>query len=189
MSIDIFKDLPTLQTERLVLRKFNHEDVSDVYDYAKDPKVAEYVLWYPHSSHYESLEFINNIISSYLKGEPSSWCIQYKKTGKVIGSIGFVSVDLNHSRGEIGFALSREFWKKGLMSEAVSIVIKFGFEYLKLNRIQAHTHINNKGSGRVLLKCGMQFEGTLRQFVKVKGEFWDVNYYSIIKKEWKYKLL
>ncbi len=181
-----FNNLPVIETERLLLRKFTHEDVSDVYEYGKDPKVAEYVLWYPPSSQYESLEFINNTVQAYLDGDPSPWAIEWKKNAKVIGSTGFVSVDYNHSKGEIGYALARDFWGKGIMPEAVDAVIDIGFNEFGLNRIQAHTHVDNEGSAKVLLKCGMKFEGTFREFAKVK-EFWNVNYYAILRKEWKGK--
>jgi len=186
-DLNLFNNLPTIKTSRLILRKFTHEDVSDVYEYGKDPKVAEYVLWYPHSSQYESLEFVNNTVQAYLNGEPSPWAIEFKENGKVIGSTGFFTVDYNHHKGEIGYALSREYWGKGIMPEAVNAVIGIGFNEFGLNRIQAHTSIDNKGSAKVLLKCGMKFEGTMRAFVKVKGEFWDVNYYAILRKEWEKK--
>jgi ribosomal-protein-alanine N-acetyltransferase len=90
---------------------------------------------------------------------------------------------MTHSRAEIGYALSRRYWGEGYMSEAVNAVIEFGFREMLLNRIMARCEVNNIASARVMEKVGMQLEGILRQHLFVKGRYWDLKIYSILREE------
>jgi len=85
---------------------------------------------------------------------------------------------------EIAYALSRKYWRKGLMTEAVKEVIKFGFEKMNLNRIYARCFPENIGSYRVMEKAEMQFEGILRKQMFIKGKFQDMKLYSILRREY-----
>jgi ribosomal-protein-alanine N-acetyltransferase len=89
-----------------------------------------------------------------------------------------------HSRAEIGYVIGRKYWGEGLMTEAVKEVIRFGFERMNLNRIQATCFPENIGSYRVMEKAGMKFEGTLREQMFIKGRFQDLKLYSILRKEY-----
>jgi ribosomal-protein-alanine N-acetyltransferase len=96
-------------------------------------------------------------------------------------------VDVNyapeHARAELGYVLSREHRGKGLMPEAVRAVIRFGFGRMELNRIQARCVAENTASARVMEKVGMTYEGTLRESEYIKGAFWDIKIYSILRRE------
>ncbi len=179
----IFVNLPSLKTERLLLRKLVYEDTDDIYEYAKIPKTSEYVLWYPHGSKYESLEYLNLIYEKYNHGEPSPWGIILNETGKLIGSIGYVKIDEKELTGEIGYVISPHFWNKGYATEAVRKVVEFGFEEMKLNKIVAHTITQNRASGRVLLRAGFTFDGTKHGYMEIKNKAVDIDFYSISKTE------
>lgn len=79
---------PTLETERLILRKLKISDDKDIFEYAKDPEVSRYVTWEPHKSIEDARAFINWNLERYNKGEIGEWAIELKETGRVIGSIG-----------------------------------------------------------------------------------------------------
>ena len=183
--MDLFKNLPEIETKRLKLRQFNHDDVNDVFEYASETEIAKYVVWYPHTSKFESLEFLNNVVEAYLKNKPAPWAIELNENSKVIGSIGFNNFYKEDSKAEIGFALSKEYWGKGITLEALTAIIYYGFHTLKLNRIEAHCMIENKASARVMEKAGMKYEGTFREFTKIKGRFITAKFFAILKSDWK----
>lgn len=180
---EIFNDLPSLKTERLVLRKMKMDDARDLFEYARDSEVIRYVTWDAHKSMEDSKDFLKMILDKYSEGEPADWGIIYRKNDKLIGTCGFFKISKNHRYGEIGYALSRDYWGRGLMTEAISAVIKFGFEKLKLNRIQARCLVENVASEKVLKKIGMKEEGILRESMFIKGRFRDLKMFSILKKE------
>lgn len=172
---------PTLETERLILRKLKISDDKDIFEYAKDPEVSRYVTWEPHKSIEDARAFINWNLERYNKGEIGEWAIELKETGRVIGSIGFVELDRINFCGTVGYALSRKYWGKGIMTEAVRRIICFAFEEMGLNRVEAVHIPENEASGRVMQKAGMMYEGLLRQRMFAKGRFWDLKQYAIIK--------
>jgi len=98
--------------------------------------------------------------------------------------MGFVHFEAENSCGEIGYALSRDYWNDGIMTEAVKRVIRFAFENMNINRVVAIHAVNNPVSGRVMQKANMSYEGLLRQRMLAKEKFWDVKQYAILKEDW-----
>ena len=185
MMIDeVFRDLPTLETERMILRKLRMEDVPDVYAYASVPEVAEHVAWDTHTSIDDSKTFVSSVIEQYNNGLVSTWGIVEKQSGRVIGTCGFVYWNIDHARSEIGYAIGREYWGKGMMTEAARAMLEFGFRRMELNRIEARCEVPNIGSARVMEKIGMSYEGLLREQMFVKGRYRDLKMYSILRREW-----
>jgi len=180
---DVFSNFPTLETERLILRKLRLEDAKDVFEYASDPEVAKYVTWETHKSIEDSINLIKFTHERYEKKEGIIWGIVYKENNKVIGTCDILPVT-KHFRSEIAYALARNYWGKGLMTEAVKEVIRFGFERMNLNRIQAMCIPENIGSYRVMEKVGMKYEGLIREYLYIKGKFQDLKLYSILRIEY-----
>lgn len=178
---DIFGDLPILETERTILRKITREDENDMFEYCSDEEVAKYTTWYEHKEIEDTRVFIHMVLDQYHHQQVAPWGIEDKLSGKLIGTCGFVYWNTNHSRAELGYALSRTYWGKGYMSEVVKKMIEFGFTKMELVRIEARCHLENIGSWRVMEKAGMQFEGILRKHLFAKGVHEDVKMYSIIK--------
>ena len=174
---------PSLETERLILRKLRISDDRDIFEYAKVPEVSRYVTREPHKSIEDARAFINWNLERYNKGEIGEWAIELKETGRVIGSIGFVELDKVNFCGTVGYALSKEYWGKGIMTEAVKRIIRFAFEEMGLNRVEAVHIPENEASGRVMQKAGMLYEGLLRQRMFAKGRFWDLKQYAILKND------
>jgi ribosomal-protein-alanine N-acetyltransferase len=100
----------------------------------------------------------------------------------LVGACGLVNWEAEHARAEVGFVLSREYWGRGLMSEAVRAILRFGFERMNLNRIEARCIAENAASARVMEKAGMVYEGTLCQREYIKGAYRDIKLYAILKK-------
>ncbi|MEG4196942.1 GNAT family protein [Microcoleus sp. Pol12A5] len=181
--LDILAHLPTIETERLLLRKITLNDASDMFEYACNPEVSKYTMWSTHTSIEDTKYFLKSITKMYKRRELVDWGIVHKADKKFIGTCGFVEWSMTHSRAEIGYALSRNYWGEGYMSEAVNAVIEFGFREMLLNRILARCEVSNIASARVMEKVGMQLEGILRQHIFVKDRYWDLKLYSILREE------
>lgn len=174
----------TIETERLILRAWAPQDVDDLFEYANNPNVGPHAGWKPHESKTESLEIMQTLfINQY-----QCWAVVYKEDGKVIGSIGF---EYDKKRPgincrELGYAMSENYWGKGIMTEAAIAVIRYGFEEMCLDMISICRNPMNVRSGRVIDKCGFTYEGTLRQAQKIyDGTVRDVACYSMTKEEFK----
>ncbi len=182
---EALKDLPTLETERLILRKMTPDDADAVFAYASDPEVSRYTLWETHRSIEDSRAFLELVIQKYENGGEPDWGIVYRGDHRFVGACGLVNWEAEHARAEAGFVLSREYWGRGLMPEAVRAMIRFGFETMNLNRIEARCIAENVASARVMEKAGMAYEGTLRQREYIKGAYRNIKLYAILKKEFR----
>lgn len=180
----VFRDLPALETSRLLLRKIRLSDAADIFAFASDPAVARYTTWPPHPTVAATEAFVRELLQRYADGLISPWGVVHRANGKLVGSCGFAYVMAWHGRAEIAYALSQPYWGQGLMPEAVRAVLAFGFETLQLNRIEARCELDNHASERVMQKVGMQFEGVLRQHAQVLGQYRDLKLYSILRHEW-----
>lgn len=183
-AYEIFKNLPILETERLRLRKLSMRDAGDVFAYGSNPEVAQHVTWEYHRNISDSMHYLRFITQQYHDGVPSPWGIIHKELGTLIGTIGYHVWSLPNSFGEVGYALSKDFWNKGYTTEAFNEVIRFGFETMKLNRVEATCKLANTASEKVMQKCGLEYEGILRKRLFAKYEFHDLKLYSIIKDKW-----
>jgi [ribosomal protein S5]-alanine N-acetyltransferase len=180
---EIYGNLPQLETERLVLRKIKYEDIDDIHTYASNPEVSKYVFWGAHETRAATEEYVKMVLALYEEGKIAPWGIHFKEDNKLIGTVDFVSWQPQHKTAEIGYALSVDYWGRGIATEAAKELIRFGMKEMDLVRIQAKSLVANIGSERVMEKAGMKFEGILRNFIFVKGAHYDVKMYSIIKED------
>ena len=184
-SSDLIFAMEPIETERLRLRRLEMSDAQDIFAYGRDAEVARHVLWEAYASLGESRSYIRCMQRRYRAGEPASWGIELKGEGRVIGTIGYMWYQQEHNSTEIGYSLARDCWNRGYMTEALKAVIAYSFEELRVNRIEAQHELSNPASGAVMKKCGMQYEGTLRQRLCNKGSYVDVALYSILRGEYR----
>lgn len=181
---EYFARLPVIETERLILRKVTMRDAMDIHRYARDKEVARHVLWEAHTSLVETRSYVRYLLYQYRSGEPGSWGIVLRETGRVVGTIGYMSYSADNATVEVGYSLAREQWGKGLMTEALTAVIDETFRALTLHRIEAMHFTDNPASGRVMEKCGMTHEGHLRERICCKGVFRDVEMWGVLRRDW-----
>jgi ribosomal-protein-alanine N-acetyltransferase len=179
----LFADLPELETERLLLRKMRLSDAEAMFAYASEPEVTRYVLWETHGSIQDSENFLRFSVEGYERGDFGGWGVVLKARGTFIGTCG-MEIAPEHSRAELGYVLAREHWGRGLMPEAVRRMIRFCFERMDLNRLEARCFAENTASARVMEKAGMSYEGTLRGREYIKGAYRDMKMYSILRSEY-----
>lgn len=163
-----------LETERLLLRAPKLSDARDVYAYASDPAVSRYVLWGRHLSAGDSRRFLSGLMMENSLGEGLTMCCVLKTDGRVVGTAGFCQLDRENLRGEVGYSFAKTVWGQGLATEALHSLISYGFDVMKLHRIEGQCDVRNPASARVMEKCGMKREGVLKERFLNKGEFVDV---------------
>ncbi len=183
--IRIFSCLPTLSTERLILRCAKRRDAASIFQYARNPNVARYVLWEAHESIRDSRAYVRYLRSQYRRGEPASYVLVRKEDGRVFGTIGFMSFDRENLCAEVGYSLAEDCWGQGFATEALRAVLRLSFETMHLHRVEAQHDCCNPSSGRVMEKCGMHREGVLRKKIFNKGDYRDVVLWSVLEKEWR----
>ncbi|CAN5162317.1 GNAT family protein [soil metagenome] len=177
------EDLPSIETDRLILRKMTPGDADAIFAYASDPEVTRYVVWDTHRTIEDSRAFLDLTVRGYEGGADPAWGIVYKGDHRFVGTCGFASLEPEHARAEIGYVVSREYRGRGPAPEAVRAMISFGFKEMDLNRIEARCIAENTASARVMQKAGMTYEGTLRQREFIKGAYRDMELYAILKSE------
>ncbi|MCL2608715.1 MAG: GNAT family N-acetyltransferase [Treponema sp.] len=177
--LEILYDNERLQTPRLVLRKFRREDAADFFEYGSDEETLRFLIWEGVKTQDEARAGI----VEYFWAAPGRFALELKSEGKCIGSLD-LRIDAKHEKAGFGYAMNRNYWGKGYMTEALTAVLELSFERLELNRVEATFYVGNEGSGRVMEKCGMEREGIGRQEVKVKGVFRDTVHCGITRERW-----
>lgn len=180
----LFDDMPRLETPRLILRRLEIRDAPDLFDYSRDPQVAKHVLWDAQTSVSEARAYVRYMLRRYRAGEPASWGIEEKETGRVVGTIGYMWYQRDNNACEVGYSLARRRWNRGYMTEALAEVLRFSFEELGVHRVEAQHEVENAASGAVMRKCGMRKEGTLRGRLYNKGRYVDVDLYAMLREDY-----
>ena len=180
----VFSHSPILETPRLLLRQMKSCDARDMYEYACQEQVTRYLLWEPHTSLDETRRYLEMIQPRYRHGDFYDWALIFRSNSKMIGTCGFASIDLENRTGEVGYVLNPAYWGQGIAAEALRAALRFGFDTLKLNRIEARYMMPNVRSRRVMEKCGMTYEGCGRSLMFVKGAYRDVGICAILRKEY-----
>lgn len=174
-----------LQSERLILRRFTMEDAPYMYkNWASDEKVIKYLRWPVHENVGVTEMVLNEWISHYGEKDYYQWAIVHKETGEPIGSIGAVKQDESINMVHIGYCIGSIWWHKGYTSEALKEVIDFFFHEVGVNRIESMHDPRNENSGKVMRKCGMKYEGTMRQADISNQGIVDACVYSLLADEY-----
>ncbi len=176
---------PVLMTRRLTLRPPRLSDTAAFFDYARDRRVAAFVLWDAHQSPADSRDALRSIRLRSRSQGAQTFAICPRETGKLIGTIGPVWVDWENRSCEVGFSLAHDHWGKGLMTEALTAFLDYAFTTLGLNRVEGQHDLENPASGLVMEKAGMAYEGTLRQRLYYKGRYADVAVYALLREDWR----
>lgn len=181
-----FAQFPALETERLILRQLQSDDASDLYAYYSDPDVYQYLDWHGPDSVEDAAErVISNWSHWYAEQRIIRWGIVLKATQRLIGTVFFCDF-VGESRADIGYELAKASWNQGIMTEALRAVLAFGFETMRLHRIQAIVNPENTASIKVLKKAGFVEEGVLRtyEYHHVRRDFNDVAMLALLQRDY-----
>jgi ribosomal-protein-alanine N-acetyltransferase len=182
---NIFEHFPSLESERLIFREFHKDDSSSLFMIRSNERAIQFMDTIRHVKIEESEILISNIISSYLGKTGITWAVIEKFTGEFIGYIGFWRLIREHCRAEIGYALMPEYWGRGYMSEALHMILEFGFNVMKVHSVEANVNPFNERSIRVLEKTGFKREAWFRENFLFNNQFLDSFIYSILETDFK----
>ena len=171
-----------IQTNRLLLRPFTEGDAADLYEYAKDPRVGPPAGWPPHESQADSLEIIRTVFAA-----PHTFAVVDRATGRVIGSAGFTGKprpEFPTPNDELGYALSAEFWGRGLMPEAAEELLRYAFQDLGLAAVWCSHYTDNLQSRRVIEKCGFAFRFEAPILDAPTGTEKPARFYVLTREDW-----
>lgn len=174
-----------IETDRLILRRYVIEDADAMYkNWASDSEVTKFLTWQPHSSVEVSRGIIENWLKEYSDKKYYQWAIVLKDNGnEPIGDISVVHMKEDISMVHIGYCLGRAWWRRGIMSEALKAVMDCMFDTVEVNRVEARHDPRNPNSGKVMQKCGMKYEGTLRSADRNNQGICDACYYALLRSE------
>lgn len=184
MIADFLKQLPTIRTERLILRRFRPGDAADIFSYTSLEEVARYMTWEAHRSEADAEAFIQHTLEALAKGEPGAWAIEHLADGRVIGSCGISDCIEGFQSVALGYVLNPAYQGRGYMAEAVRAVVRTCFQDLGVNRVEALCVTENQASAHVAQRCGLRLEGLLRQQVIIHGQFMDQQVWGLCAEDY-----
>ena len=178
----IHKGTQPLRTPRLTLRPFVADDANAMFtNWASDPEVTKFLTWPTHTNLEVSQWVCNDWVSHYNEPDYYQWAIVY--AGQPIGSIAVVEHDDRIGKAQIGYCIGRNWWHMGIVTEALKAVMDYLFDEVGFDRIEARHDARNPHSGNVMKKCGMKYEGTLRQSDWNNQGVCDASWYALLKNE------
>jgi [ribosomal protein S5]-alanine N-acetyltransferase len=178
-----FQPFPELKTARLLLRQLRPEDAAEIFFLRSDERVLRYLGKEPASSIKEAEDFIKIIDDNTSTNQGILWGIALlDNPDKLIGTICYWNLLMEHDRADIGFVLHPDHWRKGIMKEALFSVIDYGFGPLGLHSIEARLSAGNKSSAAVLESTGFVKEAYFKEDFFFKGQYSDTLVYSRLKK-------
>ncbi|SHI65403.1 GNAT family N-acetyltransferase [Parasporobacterium paucivorans] len=158
------KGTKNIETERLILRPFIKEDADLAYkNWTSDDAVTKFLRWPAHKDISVTKRVLDDWIYGYESLDFYQWAIVLKSIGEPIGTISVVDKNERLDIVHIGYCIGSKWWQQGITSEAFGTVIPFFFDEIKVNRIESQHDPDNPASGRVMKKCGLKYEGTMRQ--------------------------
>jgi len=182
MLIFDFTNFPILQTERLLLRQIIRDDANEMLALRSNPEIMKYIpreMPKTLDDAIKHIEFMQGLLES---SECINWAICLKEDNKLIGNIGYFRMQPENHRAEIGYMLDTGFHGKGIMQEALTKIINYGFETMKLHSIEAVTDPENYASWKLLEKNGFIREGHFKEDCYWQGKYLDSYVYSLLNK-------
>lgn len=173
---------PIIETERLILRKLETKDINDLFEILSSERVTKYYGKYPMENLSEAEDLILKFHKAFEDQKSIRWGIELKETNRIIGTCGFHCWNKNHFRAEVGYELGEAFWNKGYATEAIFAILKYGFEFMELERIEAIVYPENKYSEKLLLNLGFEHEGLLKKYANFRDKQQDLNIFAIFRK-------
>ena len=183
MNYDWGAHLPTLPGEKVRLVALYERDIPALFNVFSDPEVMRYWLTPPMQDQREAAEYLGQIQEGFRTKTLFQWGVNLE--GAIIGTCTLFQLDVNHRRGEIGYALARPYWRKGLARDALTALLEFAFNNLDLHRIEADVDPRNENSIRLLERLGFRREGCQRERYIVGEEIQDALLLGLLRPEWR----
>ncbi len=179
----IFNQFPIIESERLRFRPYKKEDAPYLYELKTDERSMQYMDSPKYASIQQAEEVIQQAHLDFEAKKGIKWAIELKATQQFIGDFGIWRVDMKNARGEIGYALLPDYWRKGYMKETHRSLLNFGFQELGLHSYEANVNLNNVASQQLLIQLGFRLEAHFRENYYFDGQFLDSYIYCLLEKD------
>jgi ribosomal-protein-alanine N-acetyltransferase len=182
-----FSTFPTLTTPRLILRQPVAGDAADLFSYLSDPEVQKYDSPnVPMRELAEAVAAIEKARQHFASKRAILWSIALKDENRNIGWFGFYFEEQCTYKTDLGYTVSRPYWRRGIATEAVRALMQFGFETLGLHRINVDTRMDNIASVRLMQTLGFTYEGVRRECVlNEDGSYQSWGLYGMLENEYR----
>ncbi|MBF0312951.1 MAG: GNAT family N-acetyltransferase [Oligoflexia bacterium] len=180
---DLFNHKFNMSSSRLIMDQIVPEDLDSIFEIFGDEKVTEFTDFTTRESKEHAKKIVDYFIKCYHDKEQYRFAIREIDSKKLVGTLGLFSVSEINRMAEIGFELNQSYWRKGYMTEALSLFVNFYFYTLKGHRIEAVVTPGNDSSCVVLQKIGFVKEGVFRERDFFKNAFWDGIVFGILEKD------
>lgn len=175
-----FTPFPNFTTERLILRQLRPEDENEIFKIHSDERIAEFLIRPLYKSIDEARKFIDKINHGISNNDSVYWGITLRNEDEIIGTICIWNISKENFRAEIGFELLPQFQGKGLMQEALTTVLDYGFEKMKLHTIAGQVSPDNLSSIKIMSKNNFKREAYFKEDTFYNGKFLDTTIYTLI---------
>jgi len=177
-------EFPELITDKLKLRKIRPSDIPSLLKYCNNKNISDQIINIPYPYLEDDAIFrMNFVLQGFKNKERYVFAISLKDSEELIGEIGLHLDKVNNS-AQFGYWIAEPFWGKGIATEALAAILKFGFETLHLHKIYATHYPDNLSSGKVMLKNKMIKEAEMKEHYKIEGVYKDVIQYRLTKEEY-----
>jgi [ribosomal protein S5]-alanine N-acetyltransferase len=182
----VFAKFPMLETERFVLRAITDGDAAAIFEIMGDERVTRYLGRHPMKTLNEAVQRVQGFQRTFANKEGIPWAVTERSSGQLIGTAVYWNLIPEHYRAETGYVLSPAWWGQGVMTEAISAVLDFGFTTMGLHSVEAQIDPENTASQRLLERMGFVQEGYFREdyYHIIKQEFTDTAVFSLLKDVW-----
>ena len=181
MNEEIFTIFPKLETERIILREVNEEDLDLVFSFNADPDALRYVAreYYTHKN--EAVDKLKSLQAGYHEKTGIIWTFVLKRSGESLGYGGFFEISENRDNTEVGYGILKKYWGNGYVSEVVKELTRFGFDDMDIQRIFGRVDPENIPSARILEKLGYRNEGIIHADGFARGRHFDMTTWARVK--------
>ena len=177
-ALDVF---PTIETTNLVLRGVTHDDLPALFEVFSHPEVVRYWSAPALPDLHAAEALLASIVAGFRERTLLQWAVTRRGEDRLLGTCTLYRMDTPHRHVEIGYALGRAHWGRGIMREALPAVLRFAFHTLGMHRIQADVDPRNSASARALEALGFRLEGHLRECYFMAGEIQDAHIYGLLR--------
>jgi ribosomal-protein-alanine N-acetyltransferase len=177
-------NFPVIDLGNYILREQSQDDLNDFFNYYTDPQVNKHIVADIPRNIEECKYELKYWIDIFKNNDGIYFAIARKDNNQLIGTIGLSGINRMHNRIELSYDLAKEYWNLGITTAAIKAVVKYGFESMRVNRIEAYSLKQNEASRKVLQKCGFELEGELKQHRYHQGIYKDIGIFSLVYSNW-----
>lgn len=179
-----FSPFPELSTERLTLNRTMPHDAAQLFRMRNNDEVMRFVERPRPADEADAMHMISHMDDLITRNEAVAWAMREKDKPDMIGVIGYWRTKPEHFRAEVGYMLMPEFWRRGLMKEALNEVLKYGFEKMGLHSVEADINPENIASAALLRNCGFISEAFFRENYFWNGKFYNSEIFGLLEKDY-----